>query len=305
MASQKLEIKVLAEHEGLRVDKFLSQEFKDLTRAKIQALIQQGNVLLDNIVVLKSSIKVKHNQVIKVNIKTEIKDNLIPKAMELDIVFEDADIIVINKPIDLVVHPAAGHYEDTLVNALVFHFKELSQVNGNFRPGIVHRIDKDTSGLLVVAKNDKAHEFLAKDIKDKVTNRKYYALVVGEVQDQKFVVEAPIGRSRKNRKKMAIVAAGKPAKTEFNIIKRFSGYTLLEAKLFTGRTHQIRVHLAYVNHPIVGDTLYGKKTKFKVTHQLLHAYHLELTHPVTYKKMTFETDLPADFKSIIKELGRP
>ena len=305
MKSKTLEIKVSLEHDGLRLDKLIPLVFSDLTRAKAQTLIENGQVSIDKIVVDKASYKVKNGQIININIVETTSKELAAKAIELDIVYEDSDIVVINKPIDLVVHPAAGHHEDTLVNALVYHFKELSTINGDFRPGIVHRIDKDTSGLLVIAKNDATHQVLAKDIKEKITDRRYYALVVGEVQDQNFIVDAPIGRSRKNRKKMAVVAEGKPAKTEFKIVKRFSGFTLLDAKLYTGRTHQIRVHLAHINYPIVGDQLYGKKSKIKATHQLLHAYYLELIHPKTKKKLIFKADLPQDFKQIVETLQRP
>ena len=305
MKTKILEARVEKTFDDFRLDKYIQSVFGEISRAKAQVLISNNHVQVDNIIVNKTSFKVSKNQNIKVTLQEAINNEIKPSNLDLDIVFEDQDLIVINKPVDLVVHPAAGHFEDTLVNALVYHFKELSKVNGLNRPGIVHRIDKDTSGLLVIAKNDEIHTLLAEDIKNKLTDRKYYALVIGEVKENKFIVDAPIGRSKKNRKKMAVVADGKTAKTEFEVVKRFAGFTLLKAKLFTGRTHQIRVHLAYINLPIVGDQLYGKKSKIKANHQLLHAYQLELIHPRTKKKLIFKADLPEDFKTIITNLETP
>jgi 23S rRNA pseudouridine1911/1915/1917 synthase len=304
MKVKRFESIVEEKYSGERIDKVLPLVFTMLTRAKGQHLIDSKNVLVDGESV-KSSYKLKLNQKIELIIEEDSGSELTPQNIKLDVVYEDDDLIVINKPIDLVVHPAAGHKDLTLVNALLYHFDKLSSVNGNYRPGIVHRIDKDTTGLLVVAKNDAAHNNLALQIKDKDANRLYYALVEGEIDDAHFIIEAPIGRSNKNRKKMAVVSAGKDAKTEFKIVKRFSGYTLLQAKLYTGRTHQIRVHLAYINHPIIGDQLYGKKNKFNIKHQMLHAYQLELIHPTTGKKVVFNAELPEDFKDLIKQIERP
>jgi 23S rRNA pseudouridine1911/1915/1917 synthase len=305
MKSKVLEIRVSNEYVGQRIDKFIAFAFQELTRAKVQNLIDERKVFVNESLVEKTSYKVKFDQVIRINLDSEVQSTVTPTAIDLDVVYEDDNLIVINKPIDMVVHPAAGHQDDTLVNALLYHFNSLSKINGEFRPGIVHRIDKDTSGLLLVAKNDFTHQLLAKDIKSKVTDRRYLALVSGEIRDQQFVIEAPIGRSRKNRKKMAVVADGKSAKTEFKVVERYSGYTLLEAKLFTGRTHQIRVHLSYIGHPIEGDQLYGKKSRFKSDHQLLHAYYLSFNHPILNKVLTFKVDLPQDFKEIIKQLKQP
>ena len=304
MKTKRFESIVEEKYTGERIDKVLPLIFTSLTRAKGQHLIDSKNVLVDGESV-KASYKLKLNQKIELVIEEETGSELTPQNIKLEIVYEDDDLIVINKPIDLVVHPAAGHKDLTLVNALLYHFDKLSRVNGNYRPGIVHRIDKDTTGLLVVAKNDAAHNNLALQIKDKDANRLYYALVEGEIDDAHFIIEAPIGRSNKNRKKMAVVSDGKDAKTEFKIVKRFSGYTLLQAKLYTGRTHQIRVHLAYINHPIIGDQLYGKKNKFNIKHQMLHAYQLELIHPTTGKKVVFNAELPNDFKDLIKLIERP
>jgi 23S rRNA pseudouridine1911/1915/1917 synthase len=305
MKNKVLEIRVSNEYVSQRIDKFIVFAFKELTRAKVQSLIEGRKVLINNNLIEKTSYKVKLDDLITINIEAEATSRLTPAAIDLDVVYEDDYLIVINKPIDMVVHPAAGHQDDTLVNALLYHFSSLSTINGEFRPGIVHRIDKDTSGLLLVAKNDLTHQLLAKDIKSKLTDRRYYALVNGEIRDQQFVIEAPIGRSRKNRKKMAVVSDGKSAKTEFKVIERFSGYTLLEAKLFTGRTHQIRVHLNHIGHPIEGDQLYGKRSRLKVNHQLLHAYYLSFNHPILNKTLTFKVDLPSDFKEVIKQLRHP
>jgi 23S rRNA pseudouridine1911/1915/1917 synthase len=304
MKVKRFESIVEEKYSDERIDKVLPLIFTWLTRAKGQHLIDSKNVLVNGVSV-KSSYKLKTNQKIELMLEEDSGSELTPQNIKLDIVYEDDDLIVINKPIDLVVHPAAGHKDLTLVNALLYHFDKLSSVNGNYRPGIVHRIDKDTTGLLVVAKNDAAHNNLALQIKDKDANRLYYALVEGEIDDAHFIIEAPIGRSNKNRKKMAVVSDGKDAKTEFRIVKRFSGYTLLQAKLYTGRTHQIRVHLAYINHPIIGDQLYGKKNKFNIKHQMLHAYQLELMHPTTGKKVVFNADLPEDFNDLIKLIERP
>ena len=304
MKVKRFESIVEEKYSGERIDKVLPLIFTMLTRAKGQHLIDSKNVLVNGESV-KSSYKLKLNQKIELIIEEDTSSELTPQNIKLDVVYEDDDLIVINKPIDLVVHPAAGHKDLTLVNALLYHFDKLSSVNGNYRPGIVHRIDKDTTGLLVVAKNDATHNNLALQIKDKDANRLYYALVDGEIDDAHFIIEAPIGRSNKNRKKMAVVSDGKDAKTEFKIVKRFSGYTLLQAKLYTGRTHQIRVHLAYINHPIIGDQLYGKKNKFNIKHQMLHAYQLELIHPKTGKKVVFNAELPEDFKDLIKQIERP
>jgi 23S rRNA pseudouridine1911/1915/1917 synthase len=304
MKVKRFESIVEEKYSDERIDKVLPLIFTWLTRAKGQHLIDSKSVLVNGDSV-KSSYKLKTNQKIELKLEEDSGSELTPQNIKLDIVYEDDDLIVINKPIDLVVHPAAGHKDLTLVNALLYHFDKLSSVNGNYRPGIVHRIDKDTTGLLVVAKNDAAHNNLALQIKDKDANRLYYALVEGEIDDAHFIIEAPIGRSNKNRKKMAVVSDGKDAKTEFRIVKRFSGYTLLQAKLYTGRTHQIRVHLAYINHPIIGDQLYGKKNKFNIKHQMLHAYQLELIHPSTGKKVVFNADLPEDFNDLIKLIERP
>ena len=220
----------------------------------------------------------------------------------LDIIYEDADVAVVNKPQGMVVHPSAGHTSGTLVNALMYHVKDLSSINGVVRPGIVHRIDKDTSGLLMIAKNDKAHNALAAELKDKKSLRKYVAIVHGNLPNDRGVIEAPIGRSDKDRKKQAVTAKGKPAVTRFTVLERFGNYTLVELQLETGRTHQIRVHMAYIGHPVAGDPLYGPRKTLKGHGQFLHAKTLGFTHPTTGELVKFTAEEPAIFKETLEKL---
>ena len=220
----------------------------------------------------------------------------------LDIIYEDADVAVVNKPQGMVVHPSAGHTSGTLVNALMYHVKDLSSINGVVRPGIVHRIDKDTSGLLMIAKNDKAHNALAAELKDKKSLRKYVAIVHGNLPNDRGVIEAPIGRSDKDRKKQAVTAKGKPALTRFTVLERFGNYTLVELQLETGRTHQIRVHMAYIGHPVAGDPLYGPRKTLKGHGQFLHAKTLGFTHPTTGELVEFTAEEPAIFKETLEKL---
>ena len=222
----------------------------------------------------------------------------------LDIIYEDADVAVVNKPQGMVVHPSAGHTSGTLVNALMYHVKDLSSINGVVRPGIVHRIDKDTSGLLMVAKNDKAHNALAAELKDKKSLRKYVAIVHGNLPNDRGVIEAPIGRSDKDRKKQAVIAKGKPAVTRFTVLERFGNYTLVELQLETGRTHQIRVHMAYIGHPVAGDPLYGPRKTLKGHGQFLHAKTLGFTHPTTGELVKFTAEEPAIFRETLEKLRK-
>ena len=232
------------------------------------------------------------------NLKKET--NVLPEKMDLDIIYEDDDVIVINKPSGMVVHPANGHYSGTLVNGLLAHTNSLSGVNGSVRPGIVHRIDKDTSGLLVVAKNDKAHDSLANQLKDKTLSRIYIALVYGVINHDTGEIDAPISRDDNDRKKMAIKEDGKDAITYFKVLERYKNASLIECKLETGRTHQIRVHMKYINHPIVNDPVYsGRKLIDKDFGQMLHAKEISFIHPRTNKKMTFSCDVPKRFKEIV------
>lgn len=288
---------------GLRLDKVLVSELKDRSREFIMRLIDEGEVLVND-KKAKNSYRVKENDEITINIPEAKNLDATPQDIPLDIVYEDDDIIVINKPRDLVVHPSNGHEDGTLVNALLAHCTNLSGINGVKRPGIVHRIDKDTTGLLVVAKNDYAHEFLAKQLEDHTLHREYIALVKGVIKEEDGKIIAPIGRDKYNRQKMAVdVKNGKPAVTHFHVLKRFNQYTLISCVLETGRTHQIRVHMNYIGYPIEGDPVYGPKSHLLFDKgQLLHAEKLILIHPKTKKKMTFTAPLPKDFQDVIDNL---
>ncbi len=293
---------VEAKHETLRIDKVLPLLNEDYSRAYFSNMIKNGEVLVNGKKV-SPSYKVKENDVIECNFK-DSTSTLKPYEYKLDIVYEDEDILVINKPKGLVVHPGGGHSDDTLVNALIYTKKELSTINGALRVGIVHRIDKDTSGLLLICKNDYSHIEIAKQLKDHSMHREYIALVDGVIEKDSGKVIGPIGRDKKNRLKMCIdTVDGKDAITHFNIIKRFNDYTLIECKLETGRTHQIRVHMSNIHHPIVGDALYGGSEKIYNNGQLLHAYKLTFTHPRTKKVMTLEAPLPDYFKEVIEKLN--
>ena len=295
--------KILVEREnkGTRLDKFLSNRFPDLSRVFIQSLIEEEKVLVNN-KKERASYKVNENDEI-IMMETEVKElDILPQDIPLDIVYEDEDVIVINKKQGMVVHPASGVYENTLVNALLFHCKDLSTINGVKRPGIVHRIDKDTSGLLVVAKNDVAHTELSNQLKDKTMNREYIAIVHGVILENKGNINAPIGRDLNNRIKMAVIKDGKDAITHFDVLERYRNYTLVHCKLETGRTHQIRVHMAYIKHPIASDPLYGPKQTLKGDGQYLHAKKLTFIHPRSKKTMTFECDLPGYFNDMIENL---
>lgn len=296
-------IKVDEANISVRLDKFLSTVLSDVSRSKIQQYIDEGFILV-NSKKEKASYKLDINDEIEIADFPKEESDLVAEDIPLDIVYEDDDLLVINKPCGLVVHPGAGNFEHTLANALKFHSDNLSSLNGDFRPGIVHRLDKDTAGLLVVAKNDAAHAFLAEQLKDHTLGRRYYALVKGVVDEDEGKIIAPIGRDKKNRLKMAVdIRNGKDAVTNFKVIERFKDYTLLECILETGRTHQIRVHLEYIEHPVIGDPLYGKgnRTLYK-NGQLLFAHHISFIHPKSKKKMEFDVPLPDYFKSIVDSL---
>lgn len=251
----------------------------------------------------KAKYKVKVGDRIEFEVpEAEVLD-IVAEDLPLEIIYEDSDVAVVNKPQGMVVHPAAGHASGTLVNAIMYHIKDLSSINGVIRPGIVHRIDKDTSGLLMIAKNDKAHESLAAQLKDKTSKRRYLAIVHGEIANDKGTIEAPIGRNLKDRKKQAVVSGGKPAVTHFEVLERFYGYTLIALRLETGRTHQIRVHMNYIGHPVAGDPLYGpNKTLTPNKGQFLHAETLGFDHPTTGEFMEFQVDAPEIFNEQLEKL---
>lgn len=289
-----------------RLDIYLSEKIENVTRSYIKTLIENGNILVNN-KKEKAGYKLKLNDNIDVTLVEKESKNIIPEDIPLDIIYEDDDIIIVNKQKGMVVHPANGNYSGTMVNSLMSsHKNKLSSINGVIRPGIVHRIDKDTSGILVVAKNDNAHKKLAQQFKVHSIKRKYVALVKGIIKEDNLTIDMPIGRSTKDRKKMAVTDKNsRNAVTHISILKRFyvSNVTLVEAELETGRTHQIRVHMAYIHHPLVGDTVYGKKdSKFKVEGQMLHARYLGFIHPTTGKFVEFEKDVPKYFKDILDAL---
>ena len=293
---------VAPEYQHLRIDKVLTEIYPRFSRTRIQNMLEDEDILVNDQAV-RASYKVKAGDTIILSVYPDIPNDVLPEDIPLDIIYEDDDIIVVNKPQGMVVHPANGHRNGTLVNALLYHFQgQLSNVAGSVRPGIVHRIDKDTSGLLVVAKNDAAHENLAAQLKNKTAYREYLALVHGEVTHDEGEIRAPIGRHPKDRKKMAVVSQGKPAVTHFKVLERFHGYTYLSCLLETGRTHQIRVHLAYIKYPVVGDPVYGRKESIALNGQLLHAHKLSLIHPTSGKRLTFEAPLPPYFEAVLQQL---
>lgn len=288
---------------GVRLDSYITKKLNDLSRANIQRLIEDGNILV-NSAKQKISYKVNSGDKIEITIPEPKKIDLKPQDIKVEIVYEDNDIIVVNKPKGLVVHPAVGNPDGTLVNAIMNICKDsLSGISGEVRPGIVHRLDKDTTGLLIVAKNDKAHINLSEQIKNREVKKIYIALVRGNIPENEATINMPIGRSTKDRKKMAVVKNGKEAVTHFKVIDRFKNYTLLEIKIDTGRTHQIRVHMAEIGYPVVGDMVYSNgKNEFGVEGQMLHAKSLDFKHPITGKNMHLEAELPKYFKDIIDKL---
>lgn len=295
---KKMEIRI--KEAGPRLDKALA-DLTELSRSQASEQIKAGLVLVNG-QAQKAKYAVKAGDVVTYELPQEELLDCLPQDLPLDIIYEDADVAVVNKPQGMVVHPSAGHPSGTLVNALLFHIKDLSAINGVIRPGIVHRIDKDTSGLLMIAKNDQAHQFLADELKEKKSLRQYLAIVHGNLPNDRGVIEAPIGRSDKDRKKQAVTAKGKPAVTHFQVVERFGDYTLVRLTLETGRTHQIRVHMAYIGHPVAGDPLYAPKKTLKGQGQFLHAETLAFTHPVTGQLMRFTAEVPAVFQETLDQL---
>ena len=301
---ETIEIKVTSEMAGKRLDVVLSEQCSDLTRSYINKLCKEERAALNG-KTSKGNKKCKEGDVITLQVPEPTELEILPEEMNLDIVYEDQDVILINKPKGMVVHPAAGHYSGTLVNGLMAHCKDdLSGINGVLRPGIVHRIDKDTTGILIVCKNDMAHQSIAKQLYDHSITRKYHAIVYGNIKEEEGTVNAPIGRSLKDRKKMGIVMDGKHAVTHYKVLKRLKkGFTYIECQLETGRTHQIRVHMASIKHPLLGDDVYGpKKSKYTLEGQCLHAKVLGFVHPRTGEYMEFEVPLPEYFEKLLNKL---
>lgn len=297
---------ILTATQAVRSDKFISENVPELTRSHIKKLFDEGHILINGNA-KNPSYKLKDGDKIEITVPEPKPLEAIAQDIALDIVYEDSDVIIINKPRGMVVHPAAGNEDGTLVNALMHYCpNELSAINGVVRPGIVHRIDKDTTGLLAVAKNDKAHLALSQQLKDRSLSRKYFALVHGNIKDENGTVDAPIARCETDRKKMAVTNKNsREAVTDFTVLERFGKYTLVKCTLRTGRTHQIRVHMRHIGHPIVGDKTYGvKKEEWTLAGQLLHAGEIGFIHPSTGEKMHFEASLPEDFSRILEILRK-
>lgn len=291
-----MEVKVTEENE--RIDKYIAKT-TDLSRTLISKMIDNGFILVNN-KKTKNNYKVKLNDIITIDENYKESTDVLPEKMDLNIVYEDNDILIINKPSGMVVHPGNGNYSGTLVNGLMYYTNNLSSVNGEIRPGIVHRIDKDTSGLIIVAKNNKAHEILSNYFQNKTITRTYIALVKGELKTNSATIDAPIGRSEKDRKKMAVTSKNsKNAVTHLTVLKRYKGYTLVKLKLDTGRTHQIRVHMQYIGYPVYNDPVYTND-KCSEFGQFLHSYSMEFVHPITKEKMYFECPLPDYFENFLK-----
>ena len=292
------------EDENIRLDKILSKIKTDISRTAIQRMIEEGNILVNEKKV-RISYKVVIGDIITIQNETPKEIEILPQEIPLDIIYEDKDILIINKEKGIVVHPGNGNPDGTLVNAIMAKCKDsLSGIGGKIRPGIVHRIDKDTSGLIIVAKNDKAHIDISNQIKNREVVKVYIALVRGVIKENEATINMPIARSTKDRKKMAVDKKGKEAITEFKVIKKYDGYTLIEVKIKTGRTHQIRVHMAQIGYPLVGDAVYSNgRNPFNVSGQCLHAAKLEFVHPTTKEIVKFEAEIPEYFESVLKILN--
>ena len=290
---------------GERIDKYLSMQIQGKSRSFIQGLITDKKIDINGSEI-KSNYKLRKNDIINVILPEPIELNVTAEKIDINIIYEDEDVVVVNKEKGMVVHPAPGNYNGTLVNALLYHCGDLSGINGVIRPGIVHRIDKDTSGILVIAKNDAAHNFLAEQFKDHSIKREYYALVEGRFSKKEGTIDKPLGRHKKERIKMAIVDDGKRAVTHYEVLEEYNkGVTLIKCTLETGRTHQIRVHMVSIGHPLVGDLVYGhNKQKIKIEGQALHAKTLGFIHPSTREYMEFNSELPDYFNDILTELRK-
>ncbi len=303
---ERFDFKITEVGVGKRIDAFLSDELEDFSRSFITKNIEKGNVTVNDKTVSKSY-KLSLDDNITFIVDDPVELEIKPQNIPLEIVYEDNELLVVNKPKGMVVHPAAGNYTDTLVNALMYHCKDsLSGINGVLRPGIVHRIDKNTSGLLIVAKNDSSHKFLAQQIKEHSFTREYVTIVYGNIKDDSGTIDAPIGRHPVDRKKMCVSDKNsKNAVTHFQVLKRLKGYCLVKCKLETGRTHQIRVHMAYIGHPVAGDDVYGpKKVITSLKGQCLHAQKIGFIHPVTEEYLEFTSDVPETFSDFLHKLQK-
>lgn len=302
--SREISFEASLENDDCRIDKVVTDWFSELSRSYIQKMIKSESVLVNGKIV-KSNYRVKEGDLIRCIIPACAEPEIVPEDIPIDILYEDEELLVVNKPKDMVVHPSAGHYSHTLVNGLLFHCKgHLSGINGVFRPGIVHRIDKDTTGSLIVCKSELAHKAIAEQLKEHTVVRKYRAICHGNFDCTEGVVDAPIGRDIRDRKKMAVNEKnGKPAVTHYEVLKQFQGFSYIECRLETGRTHQIRVHMRSIGHPLLGDEVYGNRaSKFKLQGQCLHAMTIGFIHPVTNEYMEFEAPLPDYFSHLLEIL---
>lgn len=292
------------DYEGERLDIFVAENSEKLSRSLVKSLIKEQKIMVNDKVV-KPSYHLKEGEIVTVELPEPTEISVEPQNIPLKIIYEDKDLVLVNKPKGMVVHPAHGNWDNTMVNALLYHVKDLSGINGKLRPGIVHRLDKDTSGVMVVAKNDLAHRGLAEQIRVHSIKREYTALVYGMIKENLGTIDAPIGRSKIDRKKMAVVGNGKKAISDYEVLQRFKNYSLLKVSLLTGRTHQIRVHFSYIKHAVVGDPLYGSHKKhFDLESQALHAHLLGFEHPSTGEYMEFTSPLPEYLECILEELKK-
>jgi 23S rRNA pseudouridine1911/1915/1917 synthase len=298
---EKMEHTILEDQKGDRIDKVISTLDEEWSRTQVQQWIKEGNVLVNG-QQIKTNYKCSTNDQIEITIPAPEELDVVPEELNLEIYYEDKDVLVVNKPRGMVVHPAPGHLSGTLVNGLMAHCKDLSGINGVLRPGIVHRIDKDTTGLLMVAKNDMAHESLVNQLVAKTVTRKYKAIVHGVIPHDFGTVDAPLGRDTKDRQSMTVVDHGKHAVTHFHVIERFKDFTFVECQLETGRTHQIRVHMKYIGYPLAGDPKYGPKKTLDINGQALHAGILGFNHPRTNEYLEFEAPLPKEFEELLEQL---
>lgn len=300
---EKMDHTILEHEANERLDKVVSSIREEWSRSQVQQWIKEGDITVNG-KKEKANYRCQAGDLVEIEVPEPELPDIEPEDLHLDIYYEDADVLVVNKPKGMVVHPSNGHFTGTLVNGLMYHCKDLSGINGVLRPGIVHRIDKDTSGLLMVAKNDYAHEKLAAQLSEKTVTRKYFALVHGNIPHEAGTIDAPIGRDPADRQRMAVVDNGKDAVTHFHVLERFDRYTFIECRLETGRTHQIRVHMKYIGHPLAGDPKYGPKKTIDFGGQALHAGVLGFCHPRTGETLTFEAPLPDDFAHLLNTMRR-
>ncbi|WP_416826922.1 RluA family pseudouridine synthase [Ectobacillus polymachus] len=301
--AERIELTIAQEQQNERIDKVLAAVGEEWSRSQVQQWIKEGIVIVNSLPV-KGNYKVKVGDTIAIDVPDPEPLDVVPEPMDLDIYYEDSDVIVVNKPRGMVVHPANGHATGTLVNGVLYHCKDLSGINGVMRPGIVHRIDKDTSGLLMIAKNDMAHESLVNQLVAKTVTRRYKAIVHGVIEHDTGTIDAPIGRDKNDRQSMTVVENGKHAVTHFRVLERFQNYTFVECKLETGRTHQIRVHMKYIGYPLAGDPKYGPKKTLPIDGQALHAGVLGFVHPRTGEYLEFEAPLPEDFVHVLEDVRK-